>query len=143
MNYKHALGQWAENYIEGYVRNELKMRVIGRNIKNKYGEIDIAAIETKEFNNKINNKFNNKIDSELVIIEVRCRTENKVQSAVESVSAKKIRNLIRAGSAYIEDINWRGNWRIDLIALTIQRKTSDGRPFLIEYIPSINEGIFI
>lgn len=137
MNYKEALGKWAEDYAALYAERNLGMRIIGRNIKNKYGELDITAIENNE--NKFN-KNNKKDDSELVIIEVRCRTENNVQSAVESVGLKKIKALIRAGTAYVEKINWNGFWRIDLIAVTVQREYT-GRPFLIEYIPDITYGI--
>ena len=50
MDYKKALGKWAEDYAELYVINELKMRVIGRNIRNEYGELDIIAIEPKREN---------------------------------------------------------------------------------------------
>ena len=47
MNYAAALGKWAEDYAALYVQNMLHMRVIGRNIKNQYGELDITAIEPK------------------------------------------------------------------------------------------------
>ncbi len=141
MNYKHALGKWAEDYAALYAERNLGMRIIGRNIKNRYGELDITAIEEHGEYKGESEKFKIKNDDkELVIIEVRCRTENKVQSAVESVGLKKIKALIRAGTAYVNKINWTGFWRIDLIAVTVQREYN-GKPFLIEYIPDITYGI--
>lgn len=151
MNYKCALGKWAEDYAELYVQKMLHMRVIGRNIKNKYGELDIAAIEPVNYSyddlggkfkleNIIKQKQRAKLEDELVIIEVRCRSKGSWQRPLESVSDKKLRCLVRAGYAYAEKINWTGNRRIDLIGIEVPRLYGE-RPYCFDYVQDITAGI--
>ena len=59
---------------------------------------------------------------DLVIVEVRCRTKNNIQDAIDSIDRRKMRALLRASNEYIDAINWLGFWRIDLIAVTIDEK---------------------
>ncbi|MCR4819254.1 MAG: YraN family protein, partial [Fretibacterium sp.] len=98
-----ALGKQAEDYAAKYAAS-LGWRLLGRNVKNRYGELDIVAVDNKE--------------QELVVIEVRCRTLGEVQSPVDSVGPRKLNTLLKAGQAFIEKEQWTGFWRIDLIALT-------------------------
>ena len=150
MNYAAALCKWAEDYAALYVQNMLHMRVIGRNIKNQYGELDITAIEPKEVNysnddlgdvssleNIIKQKQRAKLEDELVIIEVRCRSENSWQRPLESIGNKKLCCLVRASYAYAAKITWTGNWRIDLIGIEIN--ADEIRCF--DYVQDIAAGI--
>ena len=155
MNYAAALGKWAEDYAALYVQNMLHMRVIGRNIKNQYGELDITAIEPKEANysyddlgdghsleNIIKQKQRAKLEDELVIIEVRCRSENSWQRPLESVGNKKLCCLVSASYAYAAKITWTGNWRIDLIGIEVPRRYGE-RPYCFDYVQDITAGIDI
>ena len=52
------LGRRAEDRAEAYIRRSPGWKVLERNLVNPYGELDIVAMD----------------GSELVIVEVRCRT---------------------------------------------------------------------
>jgi len=66
MNQAQELGRYAEDLAAKYLLS-IGWRILARNIKNKYGELDIIADDS----------------GELVIVEVRCRTENNFQSALD------------------------------------------------------------
>lgn len=126
MNKSHELGRYAENLAAKYLLS-IGWRILARNIRNDYGELDIIADDS----------------GELVIVEVRCRTENKFQSALDSVDKRKIRALMRSSSDYVDSIGWVGFWRIDVIAITVSRynvyNTSDD--FELEHIRDITGGM--
>ena len=105
MNDSYLLGQRAEDCAAEYLLS-LGWKILGRNVKNKYGELDITALD----------------DDELVIVEVRCRTLGETQGALESVGFRKLRTLIRSSSAYVDSIEWEGFWRIDVIGITVRGK---------------------
>lgn len=102
-----TLGRLAEDLAAKYLV-AIGWRVLARNVRNQYGELDIVAADVKA--------------KDLVIVEVRCRTKNKIQDAIDSISYRKMRALLRASNEYIDAINWLGFWRIDLIAVTIDEK---------------------
>ena len=104
-----TLGRYAEDLAAKYLVS-IGWRVLARNVRNRYGELDIVAADYRE--------------KELVIVEVRCRTKNKLQDAIESIDRRKYRALIRASYEYIDSIDWSGCWRIDLIAITIDSRKS-------------------
>ena len=118
-----ALGRLAEEHAARYTAS-LGWRVLGRNIKNRYGELDIVAMDDEE--------------QELVVIEVRCRTLGEVQSPMDSVGPRKLRTLVKAGQAFVNKEHWMGFWRIDLIALTA---SSTGSEWKLEHIRDITAGL--
>ena len=118
-----ALGRQAEDYAARYAASR-GWRLLGRNIKNRYGELDIVAMDNEE--------------RELVVIEVRCRTLGEVQSPVDSVGPRKLRTLVRAGQAFVEKMHWTGFWRIDLIALTAGSTESAWK---LDHIRDITAGL--
>ncbi len=96
------LGRRAEERAESYLRS-LGWKVLGRNLVNPYGELDIVARD----------------GGELVIVEVRCRTLGEVQSPLDSVGPQKLRRLVNAGRAHVDRMDWTGPWRIDLIGFWV------------------------
>ena len=111
MNDAHRLGQYAEDMAAKYLVS-IGWKVLARNVRINRGELDIVALDTKES------------PEELVIVEVRCRTRNKVQEAIDSLDRRKMRALMNASNEYVDDIGWEGFWRIDLIAVTIDTRGS-------------------
>ena len=107
----HILGQYAEDLAAKYLVS-IGWKGLARNVRNNHGELDVVALDTKE------------ITGELVIVEVRCRTRNKVQEAIDSLNRRKMRALVNASNEYVDDIGWEGFWRIDLIAVTIDTRES-------------------
>ena len=97
------LGRRAEDRAVAHLES-LGWRVLGRNLVNPCGELDIVATDP---------------DGELVVVEVRCRTVGKVQSPLDSVGPQKLRRLVRAGRTHVERTGWTGPWRIDLIGFWV------------------------
>ncbi|MBQ7561655.1 MAG: YraN family protein [Synergistaceae bacterium] len=126
MTQAQELGRFAEDKAAEYILS-IGWRIIARNIRNKYGELDIIALD--------------KGKNELVIIEVRARTIGKIQSPADSIGYRKLRSLINSSRLYIEDsLNWLGFWRIDLIGITIQEKNHPDN-WTLEHIRDITSGM--
>ena len=111
MNHAHLLGQFAEDRAAEYLLS-LGWKVLNRNVRNKYGELDIIALDTSDIN------------EELVIAEVRCRTLGLVQAPFDTIGPRKLRTLLRASQAFVDDIDWQGFWRIDVIGIVITDKSN-------------------
>ena len=111
MTRAQALGRFAEDTAAEYLVS-IGYKVIARNVTNKYGELDIVALDAKTQ------------PIELVIAEVRCRTLGKIQTPLESIDSRKLRTLLRASQEYVDDLNWSGFWRIDVIGITLQDKNT-------------------
>ena len=126
MTQAQELGRLAEDKAAKYILS-IGWQIIARNIRNKYGELDIIALD--------------KGKNELVIIEVRARTIGKIQSPVDSIGSRKLHSLINSSRLYIEDsLNWPGFWRIDLIGITIQEKNHPDN-WTLEHIRDITSGM--
>ena len=122
----HELGKFAEDTAAEYLLS-LGWKILARNIRNTYGELDIAALDTKT------------MPEELVIVEVRCRTIGKTQSPLDSIGYRKLRTLLRASQEYVDKIDWTGFWRIDAIAITMLNKF-DCDKWELEHIKDITAG---
>ena len=123
MTYRSQLGQLGENISCRYlVENDYK--IIERNFRQKWGEIDIIAKTP---------------DKTLVFVEVKTVAgveklhkdnenyiENNQISAEDQLTRAKLTKLQRIASLYAnhksELIDDRTGWRIDLIAITIEDK---------------------
>ena len=111
MNSAHTLGRFAEDTAAEYLLS-IGWKVLARNVRNKYGELDIIALDTKTQ------------PIELVIVEVRGRTLGKIQAPLETIGSRKLSTLLRASQEYVDDLNWSGFWRIDVIGITLQNKNT-------------------
>jgi len=54
---------------------------------------------------------------ELVIVEVKSRGINSYEQPVEAISKQKVRFLVNAAEAYIQENNWDQNTRFDVISI--------------------------
>lgn len=97
-------------------------RIVGRNVRYRFGEIDIIARD----------------GNDIVFVEVKTRAENSIMPAEEAVSPLKLEKLTKAAHKWVEENNYDGFWRVDLVAVTVGR---DGRKSF-EHIKDITEGIF-
>jgi len=117
MTYRSQLGQLGEDIACRYlVENNFK--IVERNFRQKWGEIDIIAKAP---------------DKTLVFVEVKTvcgveklpmANEDKHISAEDQLTRAKLTKLQRTASLYANHnpkmINDRNGWRIDLLALTLQ-----------------------
>ena len=110
MTRTQELGRFAEDTAAEYLVS-IGWKVIKRNVRNKYGELDIVALDT------------NTRPIELVIVEVRGRTIGKLQAPLDTIGSRKLRTLLRASQEYIDnDLEWTSFWRIDVIGITVRDK---------------------
>lgn len=119
MTYRSQLGQLGENISCRYlVENGYK--IIERNFRQKWGEIDIIVKAP---------------DKTLVFVEVKTvrsveklhmLNDDKNISAEDQLTGAKLKKLQRTASLYanhnLELVNDEKGWRIDLIALTIYKE---------------------
>ena len=129
MTHAQELGRFAEDIAANYLLS-LNWLIIGRNLRNEYGELDIAALD------RISRP------EELVIIEVRCRTIGMIQSPLDSIGPKKLRTLINSAREFVNSSNWQGFWRIDVIGVTVRDK-DDRNNWQLEHIRDITGGMNI
>lgn len=84
------------------------LKIVARNVRNRYGEIDIIARE----------------EDTLVFVEVRLRKASSYGSAADSITAAKQKRLLAAASLYLTDFAKQPACRFDAIlldALEIER----------------------
>jgi putative endonuclease len=108
-NPRRALGAWGEDHAArqleagGYA-------IVERGWRCRLGEIDLIATQ----------------DAALVFVEVRTRRGSARGSAEESITPTKARRLARLADAYLAGREqagapWPGPYRIDVIAITLDR----------------------
>lgn len=129
MTKAQELGRSAEDIGAEYLVS-LGWKVLSRNVRNRYGELDITALDTKVS------------PEELVIVEVRCRTVGKTQGALESIGMRKLRILARASAEYADDVGWTGFCRIDVVGITVRSKDSF-EDMTIEHVRDVTAGMNI
>ena len=91
-------------------------KILGRNYRSRYGEIDIIARE----------------DQCLVFVEVRTRRGSEFGTPEESVTRAKRDRLVALAESYLQSLEkMPSSWRIDLVAIELDR---DGRTPTIRHI---------
>ncbi len=119
--YKKQQGKYGEDLAAKFLAG-IDYEIVERNYLIRGGEIDIIALDGET----------------TVIVEVKLRGGDDFGSAVESITASKIRSLVKTTKFYALEKNIRGGLRIDLIAIDFE----NGRP-VIRHIQNITEGINI
>ncbi len=114
------IGRWGEKVAENYlIKNGYK--VIDSNVKTPYGEIDIITAR----------------DTELIIVEVKTRTNRKYGYPEEAITENKIKHILESAEYYIQ--NNADNYlkyRIDVV--TIEGKPNSSEPKIIWYKNAIS-----
>jgi putative endonuclease len=80
-------------------------RILTTNWRGLGGEIDIVAEE----------------GGSLVLVEVRCRRSLRFGTAEESLGPSKRRRMARLAEQYVLDHGWTGPWRLDAVAIELDR----------------------
>jgi len=99
----HILGQSAEDLAVEYL-TENKVRVVDRNYRTRFGEIDIIGSDSKQ----------------IVFFEVKAKSTSDFGKPYEMVTAKKKRKIISTAKSYLleKKINPEGSdWRIDVVSI--------------------------
>jgi putative endonuclease len=96
-------GELSEQHAEGLLRR-LGYTILDRNARTRWGELDIVARD----------------GDEIVIVEVKSRREGSATPAVASVTASKVRRLVRLGEAYVQSLgDAEPPWRIDVVTVVL------------------------
>lgn len=82
---------------------ETGMELIDKQVKVGRGEIDLIA----------------KDGDELVIVEVKTRNSDRYGNPEDSITSLKLRQLQTLGELYQRKVQWKGAWRIDIIAINL------------------------
>lgn len=111
MNPAYELGRKAEAEAVAYL-SELGYEIKELNWRCDHLEIDIIARD----------------GDELVIVEVKARSSRSCEQPVEAVSNAKIRFLVNAAEAYIQENNSTLDTRFDVISMVY-----NGKGFVLEH----------
>ena len=111
MNKAYELGRKGEEIAVNHLRT-IGYEILATNWFSHHLEIDIVARDGKE----------------LVIVEVKARGTDSYEHPSEAVSGKKIRFLVNAAEAYIQENNIGLETRFDVISIIFQ-----GRGFELEH----------
>ncbi len=102
------------------------LTIIERNWRCAVGEIDIVAEEVAP---DLMNDW--QVAPWRVFVEVRTRRGDAFGTALQSITRAKAAKLRETGSHYIQAHDWRGPWRIDVVAVQMD---AHGRLLQIEHI---------
>ena len=105
MYYKQKIGKYGEDVAVEYLKRN-RYKILSRNYKCKYGEIDIIAKEKEE----------------IVFVEVKCRTNLNYGFPAEAVNKKKIRHIYNVAENYIyKNYLTRIDFRFDVIEVFLKK----------------------
>lgn len=97
----NILGNQGESKAKSYLLSN-GYTILHTNWRYKHKEIDLIALK----------------DNVLVFIEVKTRTFGGMQPARESITISKMRYLVEAADAYVNQFNRKEEIRFDVLALT-------------------------
>ncbi len=103
---KQALGNIGEELATELLVKK-KYKILHRNWRFKHKEIDIVAFQ----------------NDELVIVEVKSRTEDTYEEPWQAVTNQKIKYLADATEAYIEKYQIENEVRFDVISIVFKNNT--------------------
>ncbi len=104
---KRELGKKGESIAENYLRNR-GYKIIERNFRTKYAEIDIVA----------------KKDDTLIFIEVRSKSGGNFGTPEETINKEKKWRLRQNAAGYINFKRYEGQYRIDVICVIFSKNES-------------------
>ena len=104
-DHRRQLGKWGESVAA--VHLEAKgFRLVERNWRSVYGEIDIIAQD----------------NGELVFVEVKTRRGNHMGTPEEALTRQKAEKLRQLAQLYLAENGSEQDWRIDLVAIEIDSR---------------------
>lgn len=94
------IGDRGEDQAEDVLKKE-GYRIINRNFRTRFGELDIIA----------------KDGETMVFVEVKKKSSDMYGSAAEMVTPGKIWKITKMANSYIQETRYPGDWRIDVVAI--------------------------
>jgi len=112
-DHRRSLGQRGEELAARQLATK-GFEIVARNWRCETGELDLVARDGEC----------------LVLIEVRTRRGRSMGSPEESITTAKQARLIALSEAYVQEQKWAGDWRIDVVAIEMDRR---GRVLRLEH----------
>ena len=110
-----SLGRWGETIAHDYLVDH-GYKVIERNFRTEYGEIDLIAEQ----------------DGVIVFVEVKTRTGNQYGHPEGAITPEKTLHMVESAQAYVQkNPDLPGEWRLDVIA--IRRRSSTKSPEITHF----------
>ena len=123
------LAAWGEDQAASFMQ-EKGYRVVARNVRTPYGEIDLVA--QLDFADEIARCDHLSSTSLTVFVEVKTRRASGFGYPEMSVTAKKRVHLLDSAQAYLQlHPELAGDWRIDVIAIRL--KGSEDSPEILHF----------
>lgn len=105
---------------------EAGLTILARNWRCPLGELDIVAQEqAPDFVSGDPQAY------WLVVVEVRTRRGAAFGTALQSITPRKAAKLRTVADQYVQQTNWTGPWRIDLVAVQMDER---GHLLAIEHV---------
>ncbi len=101
---RKKLGAWGESVAAHHLEAE-GYQIVERNWRCRHGEIDLVV----------------RAGSEWVFVEVKTRRGREMGSPEEALTSYKSKKLIQLAQIYLADHDLDVDWRIDLIAVELDR----------------------
>lgn len=104
----NPVGKKGEDVAVEYLKKQ-DYKILERNYRKHYGEIDIVAIDRKE--------------QTLVFIEVKTRTSDQFGTPLESITSWKLKPLLKTAQLYaVENPTLPQSMRIDAVAVLLSEE---------------------
>lgn len=100
-------GKIGEDIAQKYLKKQ-GYKILERNFKTKYAEIDLVARQKNE----------------LVFVEVRTKKGEAFGTPEESLNQRKLRKLWWNARGYTNKIRWQGPYRIDAVCIVLNLDNS-------------------
>ncbi len=104
MDYNKDLGKKGEDLASDYLQKK-GYKVIEKNFKARYGEIDIIVRDRSDT---------------LVFVEVKTRVGDLYGEPVEAILPRKLHEVIKTAEFYLLKDNLDVDWRIDVVAVSLK-----------------------
>jgi len=102
---RRGLGQRGEQLAAAHLEAK-GFGIVARNWRCENGELDLVARDGEC----------------LVMVEVRTRRGRSMGLPEESITATKQERLVLLGLAYVQENDWAGDWRIDVVAIEMDAR---------------------
>ncbi|MDD5043907.1 MAG: YraN family protein [Patescibacteria group bacterium] len=100
------LGNWGEDLAVKFLE-EKKYKILARNYRNRWGEIDIIASKRDGFFGK----------EKIFFVEVKTRASNNYGWPEEAVNEEKRKKIEYLADCYLKENNLEGEFRFDVISI--------------------------
>ncbi len=117
---QQEIGEMAEEMAQAHLL-KLGYQILATNYHYGHLELDIVARD----------------GDELVIVEVKARSGIRYEHPSEAVTNSKIKRIVEAADGYIQEKNWLGETRFDIITVIFIRQNFELEHFKDAFYPTM------